>query len=73
MFDGTVAIVTGATSGIGRAAALACGREGASVVVSGRRAIEGHETVARIVWDAQRRPRRSPRLSCGCPRIVRRS
>jgi NAD(P)-dependent dehydrogenase (short-subunit alcohol dehydrogenase family) len=49
MFEGKVAIVTGATGGIGRATALAFARERAAVIVSGRRENEGHETVARIV------------------------
>src|SRR5438132_5151897 len=44
-FQDKVAIVTGATSGIGWAAAIAYAREGASVVVAGRRAAEGEETV----------------------------
>jgi NAD(P)-dependent dehydrogenase (short-subunit alcohol dehydrogenase family) len=44
-FQDKVAIVTGATSGIGRAAAIAYAKEGAKVVVAGRRAKEGEETV----------------------------
>lgn len=47
-FNNKVALVTGATSGIGRATAIAFGREGANVVVSGRRDQEGNETVALI-------------------------
>src|SRR5258705_2401691 len=44
-FQNKVAIVTGGTSGIGRAAAIAYAKEGARVVVAGRRAAEGEETV----------------------------
>jgi NAD(P)-dependent dehydrogenase (short-subunit alcohol dehydrogenase family) len=44
-FDGKVALVTGSTGGIGRAAAIAFAREGARVVVTGRREAEGEETV----------------------------
>jgi len=43
--DGRVAIVTGGTSGIGKAAALLFGQEGASVVLTGRR-VEMGESVA---------------------------
>ncbi len=45
-FQNKVVLITGGTSGIGRATAIAFGREGAHVVVSGRRKAEGAETVA---------------------------
>jgi NAD(P)-dependent dehydrogenase (short-subunit alcohol dehydrogenase family) len=47
-FENKVVLVTGGTSGIGRATALAFAREGASVVVSGRRKLEGSETVTLV-------------------------
>jgi NAD(P)-dependent dehydrogenase (short-subunit alcohol dehydrogenase family) len=44
--ENKVALVTGATSGIGKATALALGRAGAKVVFSGRREPEGEATAA---------------------------
>jgi NAD(P)-dependent dehydrogenase (short-subunit alcohol dehydrogenase family) len=47
-FSGKVALVTGGTSGIGKAAAIAFARAGAKVVLSGRREKEGAQVVAEI-------------------------
>jgi NAD(P)-dependent dehydrogenase (short-subunit alcohol dehydrogenase family) len=50
MFELTdkVSIVTGGTSGLGKATALALASQGAKVVVSGRREAEGEAVVAKI-------------------------
>jgi NAD(P)-dependent dehydrogenase (short-subunit alcohol dehydrogenase family) len=50
-FDGKVALVTGAGSGIGRASALAFAREGACVVVVDKDDIKGEETVLLVEKD----------------------
>jgi NAD(P)-dependent dehydrogenase (short-subunit alcohol dehydrogenase family) len=47
-FAGKVAVITGGNAGIGRAAALEFARQGAHLVVSGRREQEGQEVVAEI-------------------------
>src|ERR1700721_1096908 len=43
-----VVLITGALTGIGRAAAIICAQQGARVVVSGRRDKEGQELVAEL-------------------------
>lgn len=47
-FDGKVALVTGATSGMGLVTAIAFAEQGAKAVVCGRREAEGAEAVRRI-------------------------
>lgn len=47
-YDNKAVLVTGGTSGIGRATALAFGAEGASVIIAARRENLGHEVVAEI-------------------------
>ncbi len=47
--EGKTALVTGATSNIGRAIAIAFGDDGAHVVVSGRSAERGAEVVNQII------------------------
>ncbi|MHC5832340.1 MAG: SDR family NAD(P)-dependent oxidoreductase, partial [Nostoc sp.] len=44
-FDGKVSLVTGGTSGIGRATAIAFANESAKVVLTGRREEEGEKVV----------------------------
>lgn len=50
-FNGRTALVTGATSGIGKATAVALARRGARVLISGRDPVRGQAVVAAIKAD----------------------
>jgi NAD(P)-dependent dehydrogenase (short-subunit alcohol dehydrogenase family) len=55
-FRGQGALVTGATSGIGRAVALQLAREGAEVIVHGRSEPRGSETLSETGGDPANQP-----------------
>ncbi len=59
LFDltGRVAVITGASKGIGRAIALECAKMGATVVVSSRK-IEACEAVVAEIRDGRRQGKR---------------
>jgi NAD(P)-dependent dehydrogenase (short-subunit alcohol dehydrogenase family) len=65
-FAGKVAFVTGAANGIGRAAALAFAREGASVVVADV-SEQGNQETARMIEEAGRRPGHAERKPGSSP------
>src|ERR1700683_2805675 len=78
--EGKTALVTGATSNIGRAIAMAFGAEGAHVVVSGRSRERGAEVVDRIragggraefvAADLDGSPAASRKLATGATRVL---
>jgi NAD(P)-dependent dehydrogenase (short-subunit alcohol dehydrogenase family) len=47
-FENKTVLITGGTSGIGKATALAFAKEGANVAISGRRLPEGEEVARQI-------------------------
>jgi len=72
-FDGKVAIVTGSSSGIGKAIALRLAREGAAICGAANRNIEGGQATAREIADGGGRSlfvQADVSLAADCQRIV---
>jgi NAD(P)-dependent dehydrogenase (short-subunit alcohol dehydrogenase family) len=63
-FENKTVVITGGTSGIGKATAVAFSQHGANVVVSGRRISEG-ENVVREITSAGGKPSSSKQMSVG--------
>jgi NAD(P)-dependent dehydrogenase (short-subunit alcohol dehydrogenase family) len=55
-----VVLITGGLTGIGRATALAFAKEGAQIVVSGRRDEEGQKLVSEIRKEVRKRSSSAP-------------
>lgn len=72
-FDGKVAIVTGSSSGIGKAAALRLAREGAAVCGAANRNAEGGQATAREIAEAGGKAlfvQADVSLAADCERVV---
>jgi NAD(P)-dependent dehydrogenase (short-subunit alcohol dehydrogenase family) len=64
-YTNKIVLVTGGTSGIGKATALAFAAAGAKVVITGRREKEGADVAAKITKNGARQPlsvQTSPRM-----------
>jgi NAD(P)-dependent dehydrogenase (short-subunit alcohol dehydrogenase family) len=63
-FENKTVVITGGTSGIGKATAVAFSQHGANVVVSGRRILKAKMLSARLPLPAER-PSSSKQMSVG--------